>query len=128
MLEQLLKHLPDMLDMFLCRFRVDQDVVEVGNTEIIEVFSQCAIDIRLERSGSVRKSKRHDEILKMTIARPKCSLPFLTESNSEEVVSCSEIDLRVHKCTLETIEKLRYQRQGITVLYSGTIQYSIIDA
>jgi hypothetical protein len=77
MLEQFLEHLLDMLDMFLHRFGVDQDVVEVGNTKIIKIFPQCAIDVQLERSGGVRQSKRHDKIFKTTIARPKLSLPFL---------------------------------------------------
>ena len=128
MLEQLPEHLPDMLDMFLHRFGVDQDVVEVGNAKVIEIFLQCAIDIQLERSRSIRQSKRHDKVFKMTIARPKRSLPFFTKSNSEKIVSCSEIDLCIPKRMLQAIEELRYQRQGIAVLYSGTIQYSIIDA
>src|SRR6202041_517464 len=97
MLEQLLEHLSDMLDMFLHGFGVDQDVVEVGNTKVIKIFLQCAVDIRLERSRGVRQSKRHDKVLKMTIARPKGSFPFFTESNSEKIVGCSEIDLCIPK-------------------------------
>src|ERR1700735_543250 len=116
MLEQLLEHLSDVFDMFLHGFGVDQDVVEVGNTKVIKIFPQCAIDIRLERSGSVRQSKRHDKVFKMTIARPKSSLPFFAESNSK-IVSCSEIDLCIPKRMLQAIEELRYQRQGIAVLY-----------
>jgi hypothetical protein len=64
----------------------------------------------------------------MTIARPKRSLPFFTESNSEKVVGCSEIDLCIPKRMLQAIEELRYQRQRVTVFNSGTVQYSIIDA
>ena len=47
-LPQSLKHLSYMLFVFLQRVAVNQDIVEIGSAENIEVLSQGVVDVMLE--------------------------------------------------------------------------------
>jgi hypothetical protein len=58
----------------------------------------------------------------------KGSLPLLTRSDPNVVVSCVKIELGVDVRTFELVNKVRNEGYGVLVLSGQTVEASIVDA
>jgi len=105
--------------VFFEAFGVDQDVVEVCEAEVIEVFTEDGVDVGLEGCGSVGKPKWHDEVFEVTIASAECRFPLIPEGDAQEVERRIEIYLSEDGSSPETIEEFGCQREWVAVLDRG---------
>lgn len=62
-------------------FGINHDVVQICNDENLEFFSKDFVNIVLEAELSIRKTKKHDLILEMTIPDSKNGLLFIAFLN-----------------------------------------------
>lgn len=67
-------------------FSVDQDIVQIYDHKDVKLFGEDLIDIALEASWSIRKSKRYDLILKMAVSGLKNSFLFIVFLNSHLMI------------------------------------------
>jgi hypothetical protein len=74
---------------------VDEDVVKVCSDEDIQVGSENIIDEVLETSWGIGQAKGHYQRHKQLIPCPERCLPLLSFGHSDEIVSASDIQLRV---------------------------------
>ena len=77
--------------MFLLRFLVDQDMIQVNYDEDIEEVPKNVISHMLENCWCIREAKWHHCILKMAIASAESCLPFIPRTNSSKVVGTSKV-------------------------------------
>ena len=82
--------------MFLLRFGVDQDIVEVSCTGLIQKVVKEVVDIVLERGRGVAESEQHDQRFKESEARDEGRFPFVSFGDSEFIESCYDIQFGVH--------------------------------
>ena len=68
----------NILNMLLIGIGVNQNVIKVGDTELVQELMEDVIDIGLERCKSIREIKGHDEVFKVSIAGSKGSLPLIS--------------------------------------------------
>ena len=63
-------------------FDIDQDIVQIYNNKDIKLLSKDFIDIALKGGRSIKKSEKHDLILKMAVLDLKSCLPFIAFMDS----------------------------------------------
>jgi hypothetical protein len=62
-------------------FRKNEDVIDVINHEIIQIFVENIVHQVLKDGKGIRKAKRHHHIFEMAIIDLKICFPFITFSN-----------------------------------------------
>ena len=77
-----------MVGVFLRCIRVDENVVQVNDDEMVQKDAKDIVHKRLEGCWSVGKSKGHDKGFKVSIAGSEGCFPFISFFDSEQVV-CS---------------------------------------
>jgi len=70
--------LADVENVFFEGVGIDEDVIEIGDSKLIEELMDDIIDVRLERTWGVAKTKRHDEIFEVTIAGTEGCFEFVS--------------------------------------------------
>jgi hypothetical protein len=80
-LQEALKDLSDMENVFLGRPAEDEDVVEVDKHKTIQNVTEHIIDQCLENNRSVGEPKRHDQILMVCTGSVESPLPLLAYPN-----------------------------------------------
>jgi hypothetical protein len=76
----------NMSSMFFHVLGKNENVIDVTNDEINQVFMGNIIHQMLKNSKCINKAKRHDHIFKMAIRGLKNNLPFITFSNIHQVI------------------------------------------
>ncbi|MFS7904768.1 hypothetical protein Hanom_Chr01g00039891 [Helianthus anomalus] len=76
-----------MLFMLLLTFRVDQNVVDKHNHELVEVRLARSVHEIHENRRRISHSKRHDEELVMTVASPERSFGDVFIKNSQMMIA-----------------------------------------
>ena len=72
--------------MVLKVIRVCHDVINVTNAEEVQELSKGVIDKALAGGGSLGKSKGHNPAFIEAITGSKCSFPFITILDSDQVI------------------------------------------
>ena len=72
-------------------FGVNQNVIEVHNDKNIKFFHQDFVDVSLEAGGGIRKTEKHDLILKMAILRLECYFPLVTLPNFHLIICVYQV-------------------------------------
>ena len=70
---------------------IDKDIIQVDNDKDIQLFGQDFIDITLEASWCIGKTKKYDLVLEMTVLDSKVRLLFLTFLDSYPMIDAGEI-------------------------------------
>ncbi len=86
------KHV-EMVFMFFQVLGENEDVINVTNYKIIEIFTKNIIHEMLKDGKCIYKAKMHHHIFKMFVACTKCRLPFITFSNTHQVVCTMQFDM-----------------------------------
>lgn len=63
-------------------FDIDQNIVQIYDNKNVNFLSKNLVNVALKASWSIKKSKKQDLVLKMSISDLKDSLLFVTFSNS----------------------------------------------
>ncbi|MFS7995869.1 hypothetical protein Hanom_Chr12g01123131 [Helianthus anomalus] len=82
-----------MLFMLLLTLRIDQDVVDEYYNELVQIRLAYSVHQIHEYCGCVCQPKRHDQKLIVPISSPKGCLRDILFSNSQLVISRSQINL-----------------------------------
>ncbi len=72
--------------LFALALSVDEDVIEIHYYKDVELLGQNLVDVILKCDRSVGQSKRHDLVVKMSVAGPEGRLPFVTFPNPHSMV------------------------------------------
>jgi hypothetical protein len=78
---ELVQNKSNMLFMFLLVLGKNEDVVNVTNHKVIQVFTKNIIHQMLKDNMGIGEAKRHHHIFKMAIMGSKKNLPFITFPN-----------------------------------------------
>ena len=82
-----------MLPVFFQGLGVNQDVINVADTELIEVFVEGIVNKSLGGSRGIGKAKGHNKEFEETIASSEGGLPFITFFNPYLIKAGSEIKM-----------------------------------
>ena len=85
---------------------VNQDIVEVGRIEIVELFSQGVINIVLERGRAIAQAEGYNKILKESETSFKCGQGFVPLADTQTIKGRNNIELGENLCTAQTIQGL----------------------
>jgi hypothetical protein len=75
--------------------RVYEDIVEVDDTELVQIVVQDLVDISLERRGGVGKPEREYSVLEVAISRTESRLPLVPFLDTNEVVGRADVKLGI---------------------------------
>ena len=92
MLSEALENFSDMASVFFLGVRVDEYVIEVHQYTNIKQVTEDVIHEVLESSGCIGESKRHYTPFEGAIASPESCLPFVTLSDSDQMVGVPEVN------------------------------------
>ena len=81
----------------------------------------------LKSCWGVGEAKWHDSPFKRFIVRAESGFPFVSFSNTNEVVSMSEVEGCVDSSFSSSLEKVGNQRKRIAVLFRDLVETSVID-
>ena len=105
----------------------DEDVVQVYNHEFVKDIGENAVHEALKGGGSVGETEVHDQEIEGAVAGAEGSLPFVARSNSNKVVSTTEVNLCKHCGAAKAIEKVRNEREWIPIFLCHRIEAVPID-
>ena len=91
-------------------FALNQNVIEVHNDKNIKFFCKNFIDVALEAAGGVKKTKRHDLVLKMAVPRSDGCFLLVTLPNSYSIICICQVQLSKTLGVTYAIEQLTSQR------------------
>ncbi len=74
-------------------FSIDLDIIEIYHNQDIKLFSEDLVNITLKPSRCIKKTKRYDLVLEVTVFDMKNCFLFITFSNSYLMIDTSEIQL-----------------------------------
>lgn len=107
---------------------VDEDVVEVNDAEDVEVLAKGVVHEVLEGCWSVGETEGHDGVLEVAVAAAKGGFPFVSGSDSNEVVRAAQIELGKESSFGKSVEGFGDEREWVTVLESELVEAPIVDA
>ena len=124
---KLIQNLTHSLNVWLAWILgVDQYVIQIYDNKDIQLFSQNLVNISLKGSRSIRKTKRHDLVFKVSVLDPESCFSFITFTNPHLIIGISEIQLGESPCPTKPIQRLANQRQRILVFDGDTVKIPII--
>jgi hypothetical protein len=83
---------------------VNENVVDIDNTEDVKEFTEAIVGVGLKRGRGISETERHDEVFEMSIPSTERRLVFIAFRNSKLVIGVGEIKAGVVLGILETIE------------------------
>jgi len=78
--------------MLLESVRIDQDVVDITNSEDVKVFTRSVIHESLGSSRGISEPKGHNEEFEQSIMGPEGGFLFVIFLNSDLIEASSEIE------------------------------------
>jgi hypothetical protein len=106
--------------------RINRDVVQIDNTEIINIASQSVIDVALEGRRSIGQAHWHNQELIVSIAGSKGGFPFISFLYSNSIVNVKEIEFAEDLGVMESIWKFTNQWNRVSILNGDSIKASIV--
>ena len=110
---------------FLC-LTINQDVVKVCRTELVEVVVERVVNKSLKGSRGSSQPERHNQGFEQSKAGKESSQLFVSFFYSYVIKHRDNIDLREILYALQVVQSFLDQRQQIAVLYRDFIKCSII--
>ncbi len=74
-------------------FTINQNVVQIHNNKDVKMIDKDLVHIALKTDQSVRKFKKHNLVLKITVLSSKTGLLFVTFSNFYPIVGIGQDQL-----------------------------------
>ena len=107
--------------------RVYQNIVEVGDNEYVEIFSQYVVNYILIYCRGVRKSKRYNRIFVISVPYSESCLLLFSGLYSYKVIRSSKVELSKVFSSRQSILKLANTQQQVSVLNSNIVQLPVLD-
>ncbi len=99
----------------------NEDVINVTNHKIIQIFMEDIIHHMLKNNKCINKAKGHHNIFKMAIMSSKHHLPFITFSNVPQVVCSTYVNFGVHFGMIELVQQSWDQGQKVSIIDGESI-------
>ncbi|KAG6882412.1 hypothetical protein C0993_010664, partial [Termitomyces sp. T159_Od127] len=96
----------------------DKNIVHVMKNVVHEV---------LKGGRGVGYTKGHYKVLKEAVAGPEGSFPFMPQGYADIVIAGVEVNFSVDFSTVETVNKVTNEREGIPVLFGDFVEAPIVD-
>lgn len=90
-LEKAFENLTNVLDVFFKCIGEDEDVIEVGDAELIEKVAYSVVGVSLEGARGTGRAKWHNEVFEETVAGTESCFVFIAFGNSDEVKGVAEV-------------------------------------
>jgi len=111
-----------MCNMLFGILGVDQNVIQIDYHAHIQHVRKNAIDEALERRWSIGESERHNKPFIAAIASVEGSFPFITQSNADQMVCMSEINLGIDDHMAGRIKEVGDEWKQITIFFGDFIE------
>ena len=102
--------------------RIDKNIIKINYNANIKKVQENIIYELVKGYQGISKSKRYNRPLKRAIASLERSFPFVTFSNSDQVISISEIYLGIDVSFARGVKEISYQWIQISVFLGNTIK------
>ncbi|KAG5336713.1 hypothetical protein C0989_012016 [Termitomyces sp. Mn162] len=113
--------------VFFQHFGVDEDVVKIdADYALCDEVLEDVIHHGLEGGRAVGESKEHHDQFEQFLVGLEGGLPLVSFLNVHVVVTPLDVQFSKVLCTLEVVDVLRDEREGIAVLYCHGIENPII--
>jgi hypothetical protein len=99
-----------MPPMFFEGIRVDEEVVQVYDEELVEEIAEGIVHVVLKSTRGITQPKGHDCVLKQPISATERRLPFFSRCHAQAVISIPNIEFREIFGTRNTVEKFADKR------------------
>jgi hypothetical protein len=117
----------DVFMMVVAVLRENEDVIEVDYNEDVSHVLEDVIHEELECCRGIHQSEWHDKVFEGAVTCAKGSLPLLTRSDPNIVISCTKVKLGVDVRTFELVDEVRNEGYRVLVLSGETVQASVVD-
>src|SRR5579859_4854345 len=99
-----------MPPMFFEGIRIDEEVIQVYDEELVEEITEGIIHVVLKSTHGIIQPKGHDCVLKQPISTTEHYLPFFFHCDMQAVVSIPNIEFREIFGTQNTVKKFADKR------------------
>src|SRR5438552_8807288 len=107
--------------------RVNEQVVEIGNHEIVKIFPEGVVDEVLKRARSIAKAKRPNSIFINSISTAAGCFPFFPSGDPKAIVSISHIKFGEVFCFAQVVKQLADKRERVVILDCDPVKATIIN-
>ena len=115
-----------MFGMFLLRVRVDKNVVQVGDSCLVQVCSDDIVDQCLTCCWCVCESEWHNQILVVSVSGSEDCLPFFSFFHVYQVVYFFQVQLGKDCSLADPVSQFVCIWQQISVLDGNIIEFPVI--
>src|SRR5438045_9606257 len=113
--------------VFLERIRIDEQIIEVRDHEIVEILPKYVVNEVLERARSIAKTEGHHLVFVEPIATAKSRLPFFSTGHPKAIVTISHVEFREPFRLADSSEDFADERERVTIFDSDSIKSTVID-
>ena len=115
-----------MFGMFLLRVRVDKNVVQVGDSCLVQVCSDNVVDQCLTCCWCVCESEWHNQILVVSVSGSEGCLPFFSFFHVYQVVYSFQVQLGKDCSLADPVSQFVHIWQQISVLDGNVVEFPVI--
>ena len=91
--------------MLLFVGRVDEYVIEVAHSEVIDIRPQTVIDVTMEGHRGIRQSEGHNTGFKLVVAGSKCRPVLVAFLDADEMLGILEVKPGENPSSAHTIKQ-----------------------
>ena len=125
-LAQVLYNLFKILDMLFFTSQINQDIIQVDNTEIINIALQSIINIALKGRWSISQAYWHNQELIVAIAGLKGSFLLISFLYLDLIVSVKKVEFAEDLSTIEAIKQFTNQQNRVAIFHCDGIKTLIV--
>src|SRR5216117_947995 len=122
-----LKNQAYMVLVLLESVRINKQVIEIGNHEIVKIFSESVVDKVLKSAGSIAKAKGHNLVFVKSISTTEGRFPFFSSSDPKTIVPISHIKSGEVFCFSKSTEQFADKRKRVTILNGDPVEATVIN-
>src|ERR1700724_4807854 len=113
--------------VFFCGLAEYEDVIQIDNAELIDVFSQNLVHSSLKGTGCIGQAEGEYVPFVMTISRGERCLSTRKQAENDLPVTRAQVDAREVLHTKESKEGLVDSGEWVCILDRDLIEGSVID-
>lgn len=108
-------------------FGIDQNIIQIHVNKDIKFLNKNLVNIILKTSWCIKKTKKQDLVLKVTVSGTKGCFLLITFSNSHPMIGTNEIQIYKSLDPIQIVQGFSNQRQGVPIFDWEIVQTSIIQ-
>ena len=97
--------------------RVDEYVIEVAHSELVNIRPQAVGDVTLEGHRGIRQSEGHNPVFALAVTGSKCRLALIAFLDADEMLGIPEVEPGENLSTAHMSKHFRDQWKGVSIFY-----------